>query len=29
MPSRISLIVIAGLQPSSSFKMDKQTVPDG
>jgi hypothetical protein len=23
------LIVIAGFQPSSSFKMDKQTVPEG
>jgi len=28
-PSRISLIVIAGFQPSSSFKMDRQTVPEG
>lgn len=29
MPCRICLIVIAGFHPSSSFRIDKQTVPDG
>lgn len=29
MPSRISLIVIAGFQPSSSLRMLRQTVPEG
>jgi len=29
MPSRISLMVIAGFQPSSSFRIDRHTVPDG
>ena len=29
MPSRMALIVMAGFQASSSFRMDKQTVPDG
>jgi hypothetical protein len=29
MPSKISLIVIAGFQPSSSFRMLRQTVPEG
>jgi hypothetical protein len=29
MPRRISLMFIAGFQPSSSFRMDRQTVPDG
>lgn len=28
-PSRICLIVMAGFQASSSFRMDRQTVPDG
>lgn len=28
-PRRICLIVMAGFHPSSSFRMDKQTVPDG
>ena len=29
MPSRISLIVMAGFQPSSSLRMERQTVPEG
>jgi hypothetical protein len=29
MPSRISLMVMAGFQPSSSLRMDRQTVPEG
>lgn len=29
MPRRICLMVIAGFQPSSSFNIDRQTVPDG
>jgi len=29
MPSRISLMVIAGFQPSSSLRIERQTVPDG
>jgi hypothetical protein len=29
MPIKTCLIVIAGRHPSSSFKMDKQMVPDG
>lgn len=28
-PSRICLMVMAGLQASSSFKIDRQTVPEG
>jgi hypothetical protein len=29
MPRRICLMVIAGFQPSSSFRIERQTVPDG
>ena len=29
MPSNISLIVIAGFQPSSSLRIERQTVPEG
>lgn len=29
MPSKICLMVIAGLHPSSSLRIDRQTVPDG
>jgi hypothetical protein len=29
MPRRISLIVMAGFQPSSSFRIERQTVPEG